>query len=410
MCNYVKVLSAIIFGLFALGDINAKPWNNNTREHLFGYVDNGDKAHVSIQDEGFRWRNSFNFTINGQQILPQNWWFMPVVSYDRGADFVSSNEYRNNYSPDLIHSHLAGIADKVKAINGCASTSAAAITIVVENEGNYYAFSKTMSFQNKPCVATTYGENPRKVVNSIPHSADLIKRNINNIIDCNIPEGVYSCSEGKILSKLTEGKLAMFKETIKDLLLQARQKCQNNNLNYDSVKSVVLHIGTTMDPCAICTRCLVGISKRINENIDSYLRSTIQDSPEGRMSNAKFLVEVSSNGHYLTTGDYNDNFAAFGCGKCSHTECAGHDGGEGNSINVSLDFPSTTTLAIPYGVPPNWTLSNTFPPYVVFGRINVAGQNVIPAPGYNQGDGTCDNRKNNTHLRHACINNLPLVR
>lgn len=163
-----------------------------------------------------------------------------------------------------------------------------------------------------------------------------------------------------------------------------------------------------MDPCAICTRCLVGLSKYTNGNIDNFLRSTDPGSPNGTMNNSKFLVEVSSNRHYATAIQYNsygvqladdrqDNFAAFGCGNCSHTECAGHDGGEANPINISLNFPLITALAIPYGVPPNWVLSTTFPPYVVFGRANNAYN--IDAPAH---CGILD------HV-HNARNDLPII-
>ena len=434
--KYFKMLVIAIICFFSI-NINAKPWNNNTREHLFGSVNecsdydcqkqnhvdiDGKRYHVqaSIKDVGFRWRNSFNFTINGKNILPQNWWFNGVVYVNDSEELEIYNDFVQNVifhengkyisiSPNSIHAHLAKIADKVKEINKSASVTTAAVTIVVENGGNYYAFSEMINLQGKPYVATIKGMNPRNFIIAINDKASDIKTNINSMIDCNIPDRKYSCSEGKILSILTTNQLAIFKNTISDLLGQAQQKCNNNNLNYGSIRLVVLHIGTTMDPCAICTRCLVGISEHINENIDSYLRSTIQGSPGGSMNNAKFLMEVSSNGHYPTSTNSQDNFAAFGCGNCSHTECAGHDGGEANPINVSLNFSLIAGLAIPYGVPSNWVLSTSFPPYVVFGRTDDS-YNVVNAPIYNQTDGTCNKRANNMHLRHDCTNILPLIR
>lgn len=164
-----------------------------------------------------------------------------------------------------------------------------------------------------------------------------------------------------------------------------------------------------MDPCAICTKCLVGVSKGINQNVDYFLRSIVPGAPAGNMNNAKFFIEVSSNEHYATTNVSQDNFAVFGCGKCSHTECAGHDGGEANQINISLNFPFVSALAIPYGTPINWSLSRTFPPYVVFGRVNSTTHTVVQSPAHNQVDGVCGNRVANRHFQHHCINNLPLV-
>ena len=146
-----------VVGLF-VENAEGLPWNNNTREHLFGYIDQGNQANVTIEDEGFRWRDSFNFTINGQAILPQNWWFMPVIYYDRRAGFASSNIYYNNYSSNLIHSHLAKIVDKIKQINHCASATAVAITIVVENiPNNYSAFSKIVVDNNNSLAKVERG-------------------------------------------------------------------------------------------------------------------------------------------------------------------------------------------------------------------------------------------------------------
>ena len=394
MRNYVKALSAIIFGIFILCDINAKPWNNNTREHLFGTVDASNVAHVSIQDEGFRWRNSFNFTINGQQILPLNWWFSPI------SDVVKNNLVKKNIkryynggalNPNFIHSHLAKIAANVKAINStsqvvqCASATTAAVTIVIENNGTYYAFSKMLCNDSNQIIATRTLKNNGNA-NSLISYPDFYAIDIKNamettlpVINSNIPDvNKYSCSEGQIIAKIKRNNFELAKRIIAELLGTARQQ-HGNIINYNNIKLVILHVGTTMDPCAICTRCLVGVSKCINENIDNFLRSTNHGIP-GFMHNAKFLIEVSSNDHYPTS-NLQDNFAAFGCGNCSHTECAGHDGGEAIPINISLNFPSVGELAIPYGRIPqnNWTLNRAFPPYVVFGRID-NNYNVVNVP------------------------------
>lgn len=96
---FCRLFVSIVICIFTQ-DVIAYPWNNNTREHLFGVVNacnvsncndprhvtkNGNSYHVqaSILDEGFRWRNSFNFTINRQLIDGENWWFTPIISLDR---------------------------------------------------------------------------------------------------------------------------------------------------------------------------------------------------------------------------------------------------------------------------------------------------------------------------------------
>jgi hypothetical protein len=426
MFNTIKVAFAVIIISF-VDFAQSYPWNNNTREHLFGYIGNHNQAHAAIEDEGFRWKDDFSFIINGQQIQPVNWWFNGTVLYNPAIRVFSPKDgqgrqvsFLNNTTANFIHEHLSTIAWNVKTINACASASAAAVTIVVSYNGADYAFSKVISNGNRAYVATTNGAIGAELnyINDFPLA---VRNNISHIIDCNIPNGPYHCTEGKILSILTSANLAIFKRTIVDLLLQAQHQVPAANFDYGSIRLVVLHVGTTMDPCAICTRCLVGISKSINENIDNFLRSMIHGVPAGNMNNAKFLVEVSSNGHYPTGAAFDahgrlpnnrqDNFAAFNCGQCSHTECAGHDGGEANPINISLNFTSFSGLAIPFGRNTNWGLSRTFPPYVVFGRINPANHTIIPAPGFNANvEAHCPNRVGNVHQRHNCINNLPLVR
>ncbi len=405
-----KILFIAVVGLF-VGNAEGHPWNNNTREHLFGYIDQGNQANVTIEDEGFRWRNSFNFTINGQVIPPQNWWFNKTIdtAFIDGTEenidssnidnfiFEKTNSYNNNYSSNFIHSHLAKIADKIKQINNCASVTTAAITIIIEDNGNYYAFSKMLcNDSNQIIVARTLTNN--RNANALISYPDIRASSIKNILQdrqpniaCNV-SNQYSCSEGQLITQIKNNNFELIKRIISELLAKAKQQCENV-INYTNVKLVILHVGTTMDPCAICTRCSVGVSKCINENIDNFLRSTDQGAPAGNMHNAKFFVEVSTNGHYATGAQYDrrrayilsndkqDNFAAFGCGNCSHTECAGHDGGEAIPINISLNFPSVGELAIPYGRIPqnNWALNRTFPPYVVFGRVD-NNYNIIASP------------------------------
>lgn len=406
-------------------NINAEPWNNNTREHLFGSVDVNNQVQASIQDEGFRWRNSFNFTIDGKNILPQNWWFNGVVYVNDNNELKTYNDFVQNVifhengkyisiSPNSIHSHLAKIADKVKEINKCASATTAAVTIVVENGGNYYAFSKLLCNDSNKIIATRTLTNNRDAYTLVSYpdfTAVDIKNTIEKtqpVIDSNIPNpNKYSCSEGQIIAKIKCNNFELVKRIIGELRMEARQQ-YGDAIKYDNVKLVVLHIGTTMDPCAICTRCLVGISKYINDNINCLALDA-----DKNMNNAKFLIEVSSNNHYATTTQYNkkgkrlsndkqDNFAAFGCGNCSHTECAGHDGGENNQINISLSVPFSTALGIPYGIPStpqNWILTQTFPPYVIFGRTDDS-YNVVNASS------CCDI---NNHAKHNGVSNLSLV-
>lgn len=45
-----KISKVIFIGLviFFNFDVSSLPWNNNAREHLFGYIDRYNQAHVTI--------------------------------------------------------------------------------------------------------------------------------------------------------------------------------------------------------------------------------------------------------------------------------------------------------------------------------------------------------------------------
>ena len=52
-------LKRILFiAVISISNICAAPWSNSTREHLFGNPQN-----ATIEDEGFRWRNTFDFNL-----------------------------------------------------------------------------------------------------------------------------------------------------------------------------------------------------------------------------------------------------------------------------------------------------------------------------------------------------------
>jgi hypothetical protein len=439
-----KILKILFVGLIVLinSDISCYPWTNNTREHLFGTVtqcadDCAIAGHnhiniagriynvnASIQNEGFRWRNSFTFTVNGQQILPQNWWFQPIVHYDDVAeDFANVVMYRNNHSANLIHSHLSKTVNKVcelqtyvdlfrfptpPPVNNCRSATVAAITVVIEYNGQLYAFSKLIDINDKPIV--TINLTIRQPFNGVDLFSVLDGLSVPNFVNlnCNLPPHGYECTEGKILSQLLDNNFVLLKNEIGKLLSKSKNTI-SRSINYSHIKLMTLHIGTSMDPCAICTRSLVGLSRYLNagNNIQS-----LELGGAGQLD-AKFLVEISSNGHYSTSpsfypgdgmrpDDQQDNFAKW-CGNCSHTECAGHDGAEGMPIDIHLGgvaYPPEP-MAVPYGSMSNWRLPYVFPYYTVFGRMD-ANHNVINAPAYNANCGI------HNHI-HIMRNDLPII-
>ncbi len=426
MLSVVKITLTIIVICFINSahcwpQAECMPWTYNTREHLFGYISNNPyNAHVSIQDEGFRWRNSFNFTINNNAIY--NWNFNKIIDYV-GENFIQDAlGYRNRIlyqntnvraisGSNSIHQHLSKIAWNVKTINGpnCASASVAAVTVIVHDGTNYHAFSRTIGNENMPYVASTIGNAQNTTLSYLIDDARAIRRNLMSLTNFNIPHIGYRCTEGRILSKLIANNFLIFKNTIAELLQHAQQSNQDANFTYNSIHAIILHIGTTMDPCAICTRNFTGLSKHINENPD-----VLRDAASGTAGNinARFLIEVSSNGHY--GGAHINAPGSFSeyCGQCSHAECAGHDGGEENLINIQalgaqlFPGPDNSILVVPGGIKP-WRFNQTFPPYVVFGRVDNVNLNlnhqVVNAPVM------CQNAGGINHAQHQNMFNLPLV-
>lgn len=359
------------------------PWNNNTREHLFGTVEECNaktcsKNHVllhddsskcedpncqlyhtlyhvdaSIQDEGFRWRNSLNFTIDGENI--SKWRFNPVIKWDEGTkNFVSYNTYETIDGADTIHRRLNNIACNINQKNPkIANIATAAITIVWQSsDGKYHAASEICNIDNKVLYAMSKGK-------SVPYGV------AQRVFDCvfeikgysfNSPGSSYQCTEGKIVTAL------MSASRFNDFVRKLNVSKENN------IKLIILHIHTIMDPCAICTRMLAGLSKYINKTPEVLSPLPSRDF--------KFLVEVSSNKSYKTTPSgkelkNQDNFAVW-TGNNSHAECAGHD----NNENMVIDVKSNINVSeeIQLGIPnerskENWKFAPSFPPYIIFHRL-----------------------------------------
>lgn len=411
------VIFTILLSFFCVRDCFCPPWNANTREHLFGPVNN-----TSIQDEGFRWKDSFNFKINGTayglaagdhaSVFPANvehWKFNKGIEWNDAHRMinVADNNWQNA-NPNQIHQHLGKIVDYIKNAAGGMSVSIAALTIIVDvrPEGSdnpiYRAYSKIIKNAGRTLIAVNGAENPDETLFSLVLNAGVSVFTPLQYINSNIPrtradpnfQYLYNCTEGKILSQLLGTPL--LREEIEALRLKSHNnqvehhEGEANAVNANNIKLVVLHIGTSMDPCAICTRCFVGLSRDANyqpELADGHARYNLGDG-----INAKFLIEVSSNGHYtVSTGA--DNYQATN-GKCSHTECAGHDSHHADLLNVALNdaFPMEMPaaeaghlLSIPRGVGDgaNWRFNDSFPPYVIFGRMVPTAYVVTNAPLYN---------------------------
>lgn len=397
------------------------------------------KNNIGIRDQGFRWKNSLNINIGGNPI--NSWRFLKVR--DVTADGLSDADlatWTEDSNPDLIHSQLAKITDKIKN-SGAAGISAttAAITLVIEKEDHLRAFSSVLNVNGVIYAAKNQGTQPfGDRLNYITHDGATLFNNTNATLESNLPGTPafpYQCTEGKIISHLLQDDKISLKKAINKLLKKA--KTDYPGTSYNDIKLIILHIGTSMDPCAVCTRCLVGLSKYFNEKKggigvsanDSKIRdlklTAIQGGDvetdyleiiDGEIPNtSKFLVEVSSNGHYAIPAKEIYNFSTYGFGACSHTECAGHDGHEHDLINIILNNPADRIAVVEcngiVGVEVNnWNFSYHYPSYIVFARTNPAN-NIQHAP--NAPDcGVLDGVRHIGHtgiFSHPCINNLQLI-
>lgn len=395
---------------------------------------------IGIRDQGFRWKNSLNINIGDHPI--NSWCFLKVrdVTVD-GLSDADLETWTEDSNPDLIHSQLAKITDKINnsGTPGISATTAA-ITVVIENEQHLRAFSSMLNVNGMIYAAKNSGTQPfADRLHYIVHDGETLFNNTNATLKSNLPFAAavfpYQCTEGKIISHLLQSDKVSLKKAINKLLKKA--KTNYSATSYNDIKLIILHIGTSMDPCAVCTRCLVGLSKYFNEKksaaeIDAN-NSKIRDLkltaiPDGDEETghleiidgeipdtSKFLVEVSSNGHYAIPAKDIYNFSTYGFGKCSHTECAGHDGHEHDLINIILNNPADHTIVEDYnGIigaeANNWNFSNHYPPYIVFARTNPANniQHAPNAPDCGVLDGVRHTGNNGT-FSHICINNLRLV-
>ena len=240
MLKLSHIFVILLLVLFKIEHVaQALPWTPNTREHLFGQVtkcpqadktlcsnphplfhseEEGYHGELSLQDEGFRWRNSFNFTIAPPHTT--TWHFCKVKDLDHQNHFINSNAYAES-SPNDIHIHLSKLAAKVQQLNQSASASACAISIVVEKDNQYHAFSKVVTVNvldsSLPLVATTLGTNG--TMESLIYATantHTIKTHL-SFLQSNIQETAYACSEGKILERLLFHQ-TVIKNNIKHLL------------------------------------------------------------------------------------------------------------------------------------------------------------------------------------------------
>ena len=426
--NYKKILAFIlnVFIVSIVSNTFCMQFEKRTPTHQTG-----------TSDEGFRWRNSLNFTINGQGI--HAWWIAPLIWYDdENSEFqpVPHQWYENNFngnalSSNVIHEHLSSIAWNARLLytdsyntdppagiihSNHQCVAAAALTVIVQDpqHGNRLnAFSCIIADGNDAMIAVSTAIRASNV-NYLHKAYDTTSISRTLLTPLNQKFGAnleaYSCTEGQLINRIFSSNL--FAQTVTKLANKAKETLGGLTAAnvYDNIVLVTLHIHTTWDPCAKCSRLLAGVSKQMNSpegnqtvKLSTFLNTQFPggENPQRRLINrlrngdARFLIEVSSNEHYTINADGADP-------ECSHTECVGRDVNIGNQINITtgnvLGFNAgggNNQLAIPMGngQPQNWYFHSSFPPYVVYKRIGVLGIQIhgniagVPAPlsGLNNG-------------------------
>jgi hypothetical protein len=245
-----------------------------------------------------------------------------------------------------------------------------------------------------------------------------IRANLYGKLGIPIPHAAdYACCEGQIISRLFDSNVPnvqghpvyrpIFPIEIEALIMQSRV-ITGHPINKDHIVLVVLHIHTRKDPCAKCAKVLSGLSRQMNmraaigganqqtQEMTGFLnRLFIRGGADPllmrlRNGNARFLIEVSSNQEY-----HIDN-----AGTCSCAEIAGIDQNTNTQIPAAINInvgnminfpapagPGMNILAIPNGLAApgnNWRFPATFPPYVVFGRIDGQANLVKECDGTHQ--------------------------
>lgn len=391
------------------------------RRHIFPMSDDTFR----IEDEGFRWRSSFNFNINLGEgpVAVANWFFR------NEAGFVA-----HETQADGIHVALSTIVDNIihnaDPAGSITHVATAAVTVVIKNPNNQHleAYSEVIRDQSgggiaggdlpdAPAVSIPAGNNnpAANICNQITQTYSMFYTNTkfpngtttrlhlqsiaNDLVEAQIPTqqangGRYSCCEGQIIARLFDarpplGSTTLFHRVLNDLITEA-----NNHLGGETeitqanIVLVILHIHSRFDPCAKCSKVLSGLSRQMNtpatlrrqpmKDLLSTQHFVGNEEQAGaltdffaRLNNgeAYFLIEVSSDRPY----HFNNGNV------CSCAELAGKDANiENEIINIRdagvINFNNSGILSIPYPNK-NWYFPLTFPPYVVYGRIN--GEQVV---------------------------------
>lgn len=318
--NFMKyVVSALVLSAMSIGYLEdaetiAAAGAGTQQSHLFA-------GGGIISDEGFRWRNSFAFTITTPAIPG----FGPLVNavipvanwqFDNGGPggFVA---FAGGVPANRIHVALSAVVNgALGAVAGATGNhmAAAAVTIVIRNpnNGNLEAYTQVVrdngpgAVLNSPAVAIPVGFiNPAnslaltgaglsmyygigKLPPGIPAAGNLgtlhLNPFVNNFLRANITPAPgagngYSCGEGQIIARLFDinpsaGTGPLFPTVINNLIVAANAGAPIIAINGNHIILVVLHLHTHQDPCAKCSKVLSALSKQMNMPPFNHLTQT----------------------------------------------------------------------------------------------------------------------------------------
>lgn len=265
-------------------------WSNNQSDHRFGNVNVNDQHAVnalSVEDEGYRWRDNLNFSINdgGHNKEIAQWRFNSLVALNAENHFIQNEGFNlvADGGANYIHQILSNFSWRVREALGGAPperrhVAMAAMTVIIEDDSNpevvtLKAFSQILIDHNDNAVlyAKTGGGNIaleginfRELpnINMPPPPANNW---LNENIGVNIHNG-YNCCEGRIICYALTW-MDYLQNTIGGLLAEANQHKTDpdgEDLTKGNIKLVILHIHTIKDPCAACSRVLYGLSRHMN--------------------------------------------------------------------------------------------------------------------------------------------------
>ncbi|MDR3285469.1 MAG: hypothetical protein LBS83_02160 [Holosporales bacterium] len=419
-----------------------------------------------LGDFGFRWKKSLNFTVNGKAIT--SW---KITNFPRENINSANGLHRYlRFHADQSFIHIRRKDNEQrngKDVVARYNAAVAAITVVYEDNGEMKACTKILAKQGQntsnplvcfpagwmqelekrtqydlyfddktlekeaqklqKCTKNTFLERKAAAFFRFLSKASLAKFFIEQGTELDltsllkndtcskesrgvggfVPEVTFQCSETGIMSQLfgeyVKDKKIILPEILSEIL-------RTENIKTNQVKCIVLHVHSTMFPCASCTT-LVGVISYVMNNLQKYSyvekflvsngRSSIMKGIVNNLKNGKckFFIELSSSTHFPYNYEYDANDPKYGDygfrrlvnvkKQCCHTECVGHDANANKRVNIETRDTKAgeCRTAIQTFIPnfaanqsKNFKFKPTFPPYYICAGIDEYGNMFIPSP------------------------------